>query len=184
MVNPPITNTAIVGMPAAQAGVAAAVASTSRQVGQTLGVAISGAIAGGRRRPGGSGLHVRQRAGLVDRRGIRPGRPHPRHGQHHPPRPGERRSCLAGAPRPGTGTSRGSARRGIGPRPLTGHGSPTGLTGGRLSAAARAADLGSGPFQERHQRFNERVGRVGAVGVVVGVGVFLVDQRHLRLRDV
>jgi MFS family permease len=47
MVNPPITNTAIIGMPAAQAGVAAAVASTSRQTGQTLGVAISGAIAVG-----------------------------------------------------------------------------------------------------------------------------------------
>ncbi|HUH79820.1 MAG TPA: MFS transporter [Solirubrobacteraceae bacterium] len=47
MVNPPITNTAIVGMPPAQAGVAAAVASTSRQVGQTLGVAVSGAIAAG-----------------------------------------------------------------------------------------------------------------------------------------
>ena len=47
MVNPPITNTAIIGMPAAQAGVAAAIASTSRQVGQTLGVAISGAIAVG-----------------------------------------------------------------------------------------------------------------------------------------
>ena len=34
-------------MPAAQAGVAAAVASTSRQVGATLGVAIVGAAAGG-----------------------------------------------------------------------------------------------------------------------------------------
>jgi EmrB/QacA subfamily drug resistance transporter len=45
MVNPPITNTAVVGMPASQAGVAAAVASTSRQVGQTLGVAVVGAIA-------------------------------------------------------------------------------------------------------------------------------------------
>jgi EmrB/QacA subfamily drug resistance transporter len=45
MVNPPITNTAVLGMPPAQAGVAAAVASTSRQVGQTLGVAIAGAIA-------------------------------------------------------------------------------------------------------------------------------------------
>ncbi len=44
MVNAPITNTAIAGMPPAQAGVAAAVASTSRQVGQTLGVAIVGAI--------------------------------------------------------------------------------------------------------------------------------------------
>jgi EmrB/QacA subfamily drug resistance transporter len=45
MVNPPITNTAVVGMPPAQAGVAAAIASTSRQVGQTLGVAVVGAIA-------------------------------------------------------------------------------------------------------------------------------------------
>jgi MFS family permease len=46
LVNPPITNTAISGMPPAQAGVAAAVASTSRQVGQTLGVAVIGAVAG------------------------------------------------------------------------------------------------------------------------------------------
>ena len=45
MVNPPITNTAVAGMPPAQAGVAAAIASTSRQIGQTLGVAIIGAIA-------------------------------------------------------------------------------------------------------------------------------------------
>jgi EmrB/QacA subfamily drug resistance transporter len=47
MVNPPITNTAVLGMPPEQAGVAAAVASTSRQVGQTLGVAVVGAIAAG-----------------------------------------------------------------------------------------------------------------------------------------
>jgi len=47
LVNPPITNTAVSGMPAAQAGVAAAVASTSRQVGLTLGVALAGAIADG-----------------------------------------------------------------------------------------------------------------------------------------
>jgi MFS family permease len=47
MVNPPISNTAVSGMPPSQAGVAAAVASTSRQVGMTLGVAVIGAIAGG-----------------------------------------------------------------------------------------------------------------------------------------
>ncbi len=47
MVNPPITNTAVAGMPAAQAGVAAAVASTSRVLGQTLGVAVVGAVAAG-----------------------------------------------------------------------------------------------------------------------------------------
>jgi MFS family permease len=45
MVNPSITNTAVLGMPPAQAGTAAAVASTSRQVGQTLGVAVVGAVA-------------------------------------------------------------------------------------------------------------------------------------------
>jgi EmrB/QacA subfamily drug resistance transporter len=44
-VNPPITNAAVSGMPASQAGVAAAVASTSRQVGATLGVAVVGAVA-------------------------------------------------------------------------------------------------------------------------------------------
>jgi len=43
MVNAPITNTAVSGMPRAQAGVAAAVASTSRQVGGSLGVAVIGA---------------------------------------------------------------------------------------------------------------------------------------------
>jgi EmrB/QacA subfamily drug resistance transporter len=43
-VNAPITNTAVSGMPRAQAGVAAAIATTSRQVGQTLGVALAGAI--------------------------------------------------------------------------------------------------------------------------------------------
>jgi EmrB/QacA subfamily drug resistance transporter len=45
-VNPPITFTAVSGMPNNQAGVAAAVASTSRQVGQALGVAVIGSILG------------------------------------------------------------------------------------------------------------------------------------------
>ncbi|WP_329385848.1 MFS transporter [Streptomyces sp. NBC_01351] len=53
MVNAPITNTAVSGMPRSQAGVAAAIASTSRQTGSTLGVAVVGAVlaagmAGGR----------------------------------------------------------------------------------------------------------------------------------------
>ncbi|MDG9719216.1 MFS transporter [Streptomyces sp. DH24] len=43
-VNAPITNTAVSGMPRAQAGVAAAVASTSRQLGQALGVTVVGAV--------------------------------------------------------------------------------------------------------------------------------------------
>ena len=44
MVNAPITNTAVSGMPRSQAGVAAAIASTSRQVGGALGVAVVGAV--------------------------------------------------------------------------------------------------------------------------------------------
>jgi EmrB/QacA subfamily drug resistance transporter len=42
MVNAPITNSTVSGMPRTQAGVAAGVASTSRQVGASLGVAIIG----------------------------------------------------------------------------------------------------------------------------------------------
>jgi EmrB/QacA subfamily drug resistance transporter len=42
LVNAPITNTAVSGMPRTQAGVAAAIASTSRQVGSSLGVAVVG----------------------------------------------------------------------------------------------------------------------------------------------
>jgi MFS family permease len=44
MVNPAITNSAVAGMPLSQAGVAAAIASTSRQVGAALGVAIAGTV--------------------------------------------------------------------------------------------------------------------------------------------
>jgi EmrB/QacA subfamily drug resistance transporter len=43
-VNAPITTAAVSGMPRAQAGVASAIASTSRQVGTTLGVAVVGAM--------------------------------------------------------------------------------------------------------------------------------------------
>jgi EmrB/QacA subfamily drug resistance transporter len=43
-VNPAITNNAVAGMPLSQAGVAAAIASTGRQVGAALGVAISGTV--------------------------------------------------------------------------------------------------------------------------------------------
>ena len=44
MVNPPITNTAVSGMPLSQSGVAAAVASTARQLGSVLGVAVLGSV--------------------------------------------------------------------------------------------------------------------------------------------
>ena len=42
LVNPPITGTAVSGMPPAQAGVASAVVSVTRQVGSLLGVAVMG----------------------------------------------------------------------------------------------------------------------------------------------
>jgi EmrB/QacA subfamily drug resistance transporter len=43
-VNAPITASAVAGMPRAQAGVAAGIASTSRQVGSSLGVAVTGSV--------------------------------------------------------------------------------------------------------------------------------------------
>ncbi|HEX8976660.1 MAG TPA: DHA2 family efflux MFS transporter permease subunit [Solirubrobacteraceae bacterium] len=52
ILNPPITTTAVSGMPSSQAGVASAVASTARQVGATLGVAVLGALAGASARGG------------------------------------------------------------------------------------------------------------------------------------
>ncbi|MFB7629419.1 MFS transporter [Streptomyces sp. NPDC056149] len=44
LVNPPITSTAVNGMPSSQAGVASAVAATARQFGNALGVAILGGL--------------------------------------------------------------------------------------------------------------------------------------------
>jgi hypothetical protein len=46
LTSPPIANTAVAGMPPAQAGMASAVATTSRQVGVTFGVAVLGTIVG------------------------------------------------------------------------------------------------------------------------------------------
>jgi len=44
LVNAPITNAAVSGMPTSQAGVAAGLASASRQIGQSLGVAVIGSL--------------------------------------------------------------------------------------------------------------------------------------------
>lgn len=44
LVNPPITHTAVSGMPPERAGVAAAIASTARQLGSVLGVAVMGSL--------------------------------------------------------------------------------------------------------------------------------------------
>jgi EmrB/QacA subfamily drug resistance transporter len=58
-INAPITNSAVSGMPRSQAGLASAVASTSRQVGASLGVAIAGSLAG-------SGIEAAHRADLAE----------------------------------------------------------------------------------------------------------------------
>jgi EmrB/QacA subfamily drug resistance transporter len=58
LVNAPITQAAVSGMPFAQAGVASAIASTSRQIGTSLGVAITGSILA-------VNLHGPLRAGFV-----------------------------------------------------------------------------------------------------------------------
>jgi EmrB/QacA subfamily drug resistance transporter len=42
--NAPVTNNAVAGMPRSQAGVASGIASTSRQVGSSLGVAVAGSV--------------------------------------------------------------------------------------------------------------------------------------------
>jgi EmrB/QacA subfamily drug resistance transporter len=47
LINPPITNSAVTGMPPEQAGVASATVSTSRQVGSVLGVAVMGSLVTG-----------------------------------------------------------------------------------------------------------------------------------------
>jgi MFS family permease len=47
VINAPITYTAVSGMPASQAGVASGIASTSRQIGQCLGIAVAGSILAG-----------------------------------------------------------------------------------------------------------------------------------------
>lgn len=53
-INPPITNTAVSGMPRSMAGVATSLASTGRQTGSTLGVAIAGTIVGASVSAGGA----------------------------------------------------------------------------------------------------------------------------------
>ena len=58
MVNPAITNNAVAGMPLSQAGVAAAIASTGRQVGAALGVAVAGTVVSTSRASGSDFTHA------------------------------------------------------------------------------------------------------------------------------
>jgi EmrB/QacA subfamily drug resistance transporter len=57
-INPPITNSAVSGMPASMAGVATSLASAGRQTGTTLGVAISGTIVGSALARGGKAFTI------------------------------------------------------------------------------------------------------------------------------
>ena len=71
LVNAPITNTAVSGMPISQAGVAAAVASTSRQIGATLGVAVIGSVLAAGTVSAGSAAHpASQAAGILESAGT------------------------------------------------------------------------------------------------------------------
>jgi len=69
LVNAPITNTAVSGMPLSQAGVAAAVASTSRQVGATLGVAVIGSVLAAGTVSAGGGSEIADQIGGILRNG-------------------------------------------------------------------------------------------------------------------
>ena len=61
MVNAPVTNAAVSGMPTDRAGAASAVASTSRQVGVSIGVALCGSVAGAALSTGGADFAVAAR---------------------------------------------------------------------------------------------------------------------------
>ncbi len=113
-VNAPITDTAVSGMPRAQAGVAAAVASTSRQLGQTLGVAVVGAVlaSGIGASPVPRVLRLGRPPRLVDPHRLRPGRPRPRPPDQRPLGPPHRGTHGAGAWSRGTGRqAMGAAER-------------------------------------------------------------------------
>ncbi|MFJ2577923.1 MFS transporter [Kitasatospora aureofaciens] len=66
LINPPITNTAVAGLPPQQAGVASALATTSRQLGNTLGVAVLATVAAGR----ADGASVDQRPAWIIAAGL------------------------------------------------------------------------------------------------------------------
>jgi MFS family permease len=84
LVNAPVTNTAVSGMPRAQAGVAAAIASASRQIGSSLGVAIVGAVAAQSGALGASFAHATHPAWWFVT-GCRPPRAPPRRSRRNRP---------------------------------------------------------------------------------------------------
>ena len=92
MVNAPITNSAVSGMPREQAGVAAGIASASRQVGQVLGVAVTGSVlTANLHGPLQLGVRRRGPSRLVDHRRLRVRRDRSRPHRDGPAGKGQRR---------------------------------------------------------------------------------------------
>ena len=123
VVNAPITYTAVSGMPVTQAGVASGIASTSRQIGQCLGIAVTGSILAANLR--GSPLPDRVRggqprrlvaAGRLRRRRLRarPGHDQPVGARHGRPHRRHVRGRRAESLRPATPAARRSSAGSLG----------------------------------------------------------------------
>ena len=110
LINPPITNTAVGGMPTAQAGVAAAIATSSRQLGNVLGVAIIGSVVASQLRRSTGPARQHHQAG-----GLDPGRPRPRRDGNQPPGPQLTAERPASRSDPPGGVHHGQPHR-MGPR--------------------------------------------------------------------
>ena len=114
-VNPPITNSAVSGMPRSMAGVAASLASAGRQTGTALGVAISGTIVGSALARGGTAFTSAEHGVWWLVLGLGAGLRLARAAQHRAPGPGHRRA-RGGTVREG-GPGRGRQPRWGRPRP-------------------------------------------------------------------
>ena len=103
-VNAPVTTNAVAGMPRAQAGVAAGIASTSRQVGSSLGVAVTGSVlAAGLHGPLGAGFAAATRPAwwiIAALGAVVLALALATHGPARPRQRGSRRGAIAPADRP------------------------------------------------------------------------------------
>jgi hypothetical protein len=123
MVNAPITYAAVSGMPVSQAGVASGIASTSRQVGASLSVAVTGSIlAASLLGPVPDPVCVGQSRRLAAAGRLRLRRPGARPGHHQPVGAQDRR--------PHRLRLRGGRAQNPGPDPVTTNAVPAGLIDG------------------------------------------------------
>ena len=115
MVNAPITNSAVSGMPREQAGVAAGIASASRQVGQVLGVAVTGSVLTANLHGSlQSGFAAATRPGWPDHRRLRGRRDRSRPHRDRSARKGQRRENRVTGRHRGGGGGKGPRRLEIG----------------------------------------------------------------------